>query len=216
MTFQIEEPEVTKKIRNTASANIVWHDHHVSKDERAALKGQKSCILWFTGLSGSGKSTVANAVESKLFELKKHTYLLDGDNIRHGLNRGLGFSDADRIENIRRIGEVAKLFVDAGTIVLTAFISPFRSDRERVRALVEEGEFVEVFVDTPLEVCEARDPKGLYKKARAGEIANFTGIDSPYEVPVNPEIYLRTDGISVEDAAMQVIGYLKNKGYIDA
>jgi len=196
--------------------NIVWHDHHVSKDERAALKDQKPCILWFTGLSGSGKSTIANAVETKLTAMKKHTYLLDGDNIRHGLNRGLGFSDEDRIENIRRIGEVAKLFVDGGTIVLSAFISPFQSDRDRVRALVESAEFVEVFVDTPLAVCESRDPKGLYKKARAGEIPNFTGIDSPYEAPQNPEVHIRNDNIAVEDAARQVIDYLETKGYLHA
>ena len=148
--------------------------------------------------------------------MRKHTYLLDGDNIRHGLNRGLGFSDEDRVENIRRIGEVAKLFVDAGTIVLTAFISPFRGDRGQVRGLVEAQEFIEVFVDTPLAVCEARDPKGLYKKARAGEIPHFTGIDSPYEAPQKPEVHIRNDNITVEDAAMQVIDYLKTKGYLDA
>lgn len=198
------------------SSNIVWHDHHVSKKERADLKEQKPCILWFTGLSGSGKSTIANAVETQLLAMNRHTYLLDGDNIRHGLNRGLGFSDEDRVENIRRIGEVAKLFVDAGTIVLTAFISPFRSDREQVRALVDAGEFVEVFVDTPLSVCEGRDPKGLYKKARAGEIPNFTGIDSPYEAPDTAEIHIRNDGISVEAAARQVIDYLESKGYLHA
>lgn len=198
------------------SSNIVWHDHHVNKQARAILKGQQPCILWFTGLSGSGKSTIANAVEAKLLQMQKHTYLLDGDNIRHGLNSGLGFSDEDRVENIRRIGEVAKLFVDAGTIVLSAFISPFQSDRDRVRALVERGEFIEVFVDTPLDVCERRDPKGLYKKARAGEIANFTGIDSPYEAPDAAEIHIRNDQISVEDAATQVIDYLDTKGYLHA
>jgi adenylylsulfate kinase len=199
-----------------SNKNIVWHDHHVSKAERAALKGQKPCVLWFTGLSGSGKSTIANAVETALLSHRKHTYLLDGDNIRHGLNSGLGFSDEDRIENIRRIGEVAKLFADAGMIVLSAFISPFRTDRERVRALVEQGEFIEVYVDTPLQVCEQRDPKGLYKKARAGEIPNFTGIDSPYEAPADPEIHIRNDGISVDEAAMQVINYLETKGYLYA
>lgn len=196
--------------------NIVWHDHHVSKEERLILKRQKSCILWFTGLSGSGKSTIANAVESKLLELKKHTYLLDGDNVRMGLNKGLGFSDEDRIENIRRIGEVAKLFVDSGTIVLTAFISPFISDRQQVRELVKEGEFIEVFIDTPLEVCESRDPKGLYKKARNGEIPNFTGISSPYEAPENADIIVKNDGISVESAAKQVVNYLEEKGYLNA
>ncbi len=198
------------------SSNIVWHDHHVSKAERSVLKAQRPCILWFTGLSGSGKSTIANAVEAKLLSMGKHTYLLDGDNIRHGLNRGLGFSDEDRIENIRRIGEVAKLFVDAGTIVLTAFISPFQSDREQVRSLVEAGEFVEVFIDTPLAVCEMRDPKGLYKKARAGEIPNFTGIDSPYEAPSAAEVHIHNDNIPVEEAAAQVIDYLETKGYLNA
>lgn len=201
---------------SVASGNVVWHDHHVSKAERAQIKQQKPCILWFTGLSGSGKSTIANAVEAALLEQKKHTYLLDGDNIRMGLNKGLTFSDADRIENIRRIGEVSKLFVDAGLIVLTAFISPFQKDRDMVRQLVEEGEFIEVFVDTPLEVCEQRDPKGLYKKARNGEIPNFTGIDSPYEAPDTPEIHIKNDKISIEDAVLQVIDYLKKKNYLDA
>jgi len=196
--------------------NIVWHDHHVVKAERSAIKDQKPCILWFTGLSGSGKSTVANAVEAKLSALRKHTYLLDGDNIRMGLNKGLGFSDEDRIENLRRIGEVAKLFVDAGVIVLTAFISPFQSERDRVRALVNEGEFIEVYIDTPLEVCESRDPKGLYKKARAGEIPSFTGIDSPYEAPVNPEIHVHNNNISADAAADVIITYLRDKGYLDA
>jgi adenylylsulfate kinase len=194
--------------------NIVWHEHHVSKEERSKLKKQKPCILWFTGLSGSGKSTVANGVESKLLELQKHTYLLDGDNIRMGLNRGLSFSDEDRVENIRRIGEVAKLFVDSGTIVLSAFISPFQADRDQVRALVGEGEFIEIFIDTPLEVCEGRDPKGLYKKARAGEIPNFTGISSPYEAPGNPQIHIKNNGISVEEASNKVIAYLQEKKYI--
>ena len=198
------------------SENIVWHNHHVSKNERASIKFQKPCILWFTGLSGSGKSTIANAVESKLLELKKHTYLLDGDNVRMGLNRGLSFSDKDRVENIRRIGEVSKLFVDSGTIVLSAFISPFIIDRKQVRELVESEEFIEVFIDTPLEVCEGRDPKGLYKKARNGEIANFTGISSPYEVPLNAEIHIANNGISIEDAAQKVINYLNKRGYIDA
>ncbi|RLA84220.1 MAG: adenylyl-sulfate kinase [Epsilonproteobacteria bacterium] len=198
------------------SENIVWHNHHVSKNERASIKFQKPCILWFTGLSGSGKSTIANAVESKLLELKKHTYLLDGDNVRMGLNRGLSFSDKDRVENIRRIGEVSKLFVDSGTIVLSAFISPFIIDRKQVRELVESEEFIEVFIDTPLEVCEGRDPKGLYKKARNGEIANFTGISSPYEAPLNAEIHIANNGISIEDAAQKVINYLNKRGYIDA
>jgi adenylylsulfate kinase len=197
-----------------SSKNIVWHDHHITKQERSVLKSQKPCILWFTGLSGSGKSTIANAVESKLVELKKHTYLLDGDNVRMGLNKGLGFSDEDRVENVRRIGEVAKLFVDSGTIVLTAFISPFQRDRDSVRDLVNGGEFIEVFVDTPLAVCESRDPKGLYKKARAGEILDFTGISSPYEAPQSPEIHIINDNINIEDAANTVLQHLKEKGYL--
>ena len=199
-----------------SNKNIVWHDHHVTKAERTSIKNQKSCILWFTGLSGSGKSTVANAVESKLLALNKHTYLLDGDNIRMGLNIGLTFSDEDRIENIRRIGEVSKLFVDAGTIVLTAFISPFQKERDAVRSLMQEDEFIEVFIDTPLEVCESRDPKGLYEKARAGEIPNFTGISSPYEAPSHPEIHVKTDKQSINESAEQIIDHLKIKGYLDA
>lgn len=198
------------------ATNITWHDHKVSKDERANQKGQKPCILWFTGLSGSGKSTVANTLEGALFELGHHTYLLDGDNVRHGLNKDLGFSAEDRVENIRRIGESAKLFTDAGLIVLTAFISPYRSDREMVRELMGEGEFVEIFVDTPLEVCEERDPKGLYKKARAGEIKNFTGIDDPYEAPDNPEITLHTADESVEESAAKIVAALEEKGYLSA
>jgi len=197
-----------------SNKNIVWHDHRVTKRERARLKRQRPCILWFTGLSGSGKSTVANAVEAKLCAMGRHTYLLDGDNVRHGLNKDLGFGESDRVENIRRIGEVAKLFVDSGLIVLTAFISPFRKDRESVREMVEEGEFVEIFIDTPLEVCEARDPKGLYRKARAGEIPDFTGISSPYEAPENPEVHIKNDGIGVEEAARAVIDYLEAKGYL--
>ena len=196
------------------SKNIVWHDHHVSKLQRAKIKEQKPCILWFTGLSGSGKSTIANAVELKLNELGKHTYLLDGDNIRMGLNKGLGFSDEDRVENIRRIGEVSKLFVDAGLIVLTAFISPFRQDRDKVRNLVNDDEFIEVFIDTPLEVCESRDPKGLYKKARDGEIPNFTGISSAYEVPPKAEIHINNDKISIDMCVKKVTEYLQDKGYL--
>ena len=193
--------------------NIVWHDHQLNKEERSAMKAQKPCILWFTGLSGSGKSTIANAVEVRLAELKKHTYLLDGDNVRHGLNKDLGFSDMDRVENIRRIGEVSNLFADAGMIVLSAFISPFREDREIVRMLAQEDEFIEVFIDTPLEVCEQRDPKGLYVKARKGEIPDFTGISSPYEVPEKPEIHIK-DEPSIEESADIIINYLHDKNYI--
>lgn len=196
--------------------NIVWHDHHVSKKERSISKGQKPCILWFTGLSGSGKSTIANALETKLYRMGKHTYLLDGDNIRHGLNRDLGFSNNERIENIRRIGEVSKLFVDAGLIVITAFISPFRSDRKIVRDLVESGEFIEVFIDTPLEICEQRDPKGLYLKVRQGEISSFTGISSPYEQPEESELHIHTAHQSVEESVNVMIEYLSQKGYLDA
>lgn len=194
--------------------NIVWQRHNINRTNRAEQKRQKPCILWFTGLSASGKSTTANAVEKKLFELGHHTYLLDGDNVRHGLNKDLGFGDADRVENIRRIGEMSKLFADAGLIVLSAFISPFRSDRKMVRELVSEGEFVEIHMATPLSVCEERDPKGLYKKARQGNIKNFTGIDSAYEPPVSPEITLNTAECDVEACAEQVIQYLREKHII--
>ncbi|EGL53345.1 adenylylsulfate kinase and related kinase [Methylophaga aminisulfidivorans MP] len=194
--------------------NIVWHKHKVEKLERSKQKKQKPCILWFTGLSGAGKSTVADAVEQKLFELGHHTYLLDGDNVRHGLNKDLGFSDADRVENIRRIGEMAKLFADAGLIVMSAFISPFRSDRQMVRDLVEEKEFVEVYISTPLSTCEERDPKGLYKKARSGQIKNFTGIDSDYEVPHHPEVTLNTAELNVNECVDRVISYLKQNEII--
>ncbi len=196
--------------------NIVWHNTHIVKAQRAVLKNQKSCIIWFTGLSGSGKSTLANALESRLYEMGYHTYLLDGDNIRHGLNRDLGFSDIDRIENIRRIGEVAKLFVDSGTIVITAFISPFINDREQVRNLVAKYEFIEVFVDASLEVCESRDPKGLYKKARLGELKNFTGLDSPYEKPINPELHIYNDKAEINTNIDTIISYLTNNGYLNA
>lgn len=195
--------------------NIVWH-HHISKEEHSSQKSQKPCILWLTGLSGSGKSTIANALEVKLYNMGKHTYVLDGDNVRHGLNYDLGFSDEDRVENIRRIGEVSKLFVDAGLIVICAFISPFRSNRQIVRNLVESGEFLEVFIGTPLEICEQRDPKGLYQKARSGEIPAFTGISSPYEAPATPEIHVQTVDQSVEESVDNIMKYLKEKGYFDA
>ena len=193
----------------TAATNVVWHDTKVTKESRCTHKSQRPCIVWFTGFSGSGKSTIANAVEHRLAELKQHTYLLDGDNVRHGLNKDLGFTDEDRIENIRRIGEMSKLFVDAGLIVVTAFISPFRAERQLVRDLVESGEFVEVYMSTPLQTCEERDPKGLYKKARSGQIKNFTGIDSEYEPPEAPEVTLDTSTMSVEECVNQVISYLK-------
>lgn len=194
--------------------NIKWHDHHISRDVRAHQKNQKPCILWFTGLSASGKSTVANAVEQKLYQHGHHSYLLDGDNVRHGLNKDLGFNDADRVENIRRIGELSKLFADAGLIVLSAFISPFRSDRQLVRDLMPEGELVEIFMNTPIDVCESRDPKGLYQKARRGEIKNFTGIDSDYEAPERPEISINTAECDVDECAEQIIAYLRERKII--
>jgi adenylylsulfate kinase len=192
-------------------SHIVKHHYAVTRDDRARLHGHKPLIVWFTGLSGSGKSTVAGRVEETLHAEGISTYLLDGDNIRHGLNRDIDFSPAGREENIRRIGEVAKLFVDAGTVVLAAFISPFRTDRDRVRALVEPGSYVEVFVNCPLEACEKRDVKGLYKKARAGEIPDFTGIGSPFEAPLKPEIEIRTDLLSVDEAAEKVVAYLMER-----
>jgi adenylylsulfate kinase len=196
------------------STNIVWHQTAITKEDRRKRNGHHSAILWFTGLSGSGKSTIANAVSKKLFDLGIQNYVLDGDNIRHGLNKDLGFSAADRTENIRRIGEVAKLFVDSGQFVLTAFISPFAQDRKLVRHLVEKDEFIEIYVKCPLEECERRDPKGLYKKARNGEIRDFTGIDSPYEAPVSPELTLETDHYTIDECANQVLAYLRDRNFI--
>ena len=196
------------------ASNIAWHDMKVDKVARARANEQKPCVLWFTGLSGAGKSTVADRLEQKLHASGKRTYLLDGDNVRHGLNKDLGFTDQDRVENIRRVAEVARLTVDAGLIVLVSFISPFRSERQMARALMEEDEFVEIFVDTPLEVCEQRDPKGLYKKARAGELKNFTGIDSEYETPLNAELTLKSGEADVDALVDQVIDYLKDSGRI--
>jgi len=193
--------------------NIVWHQHAIDSTQRSEQKRQKSCVLWFTGLSGSGKSTVAGALEHALFEAGHHTYLLDGDNVRHGLCGDLGFSDQDRQENIRRVGEVAKLMVDAGLIVLSAFISPFTKEREQVREMLGETQFIEVHIATSLATCESRDPKGLYKKARAGEIANFTGIDSEYQAPNNPEVVLETEKYSLEECVEQLISFLKKGGY---
>lgn len=196
------------------ATNITWHSATITKADRRSQNGHGSCVLWFTGLSGSGKSTIANAVSSELYRQGINEYVLDGDNIRHGLNKDLGFSDYDRTENIRRIGEVAKLFVDSGAIVTTAFISPFRSDRDQVRELFEEGEFIEVYIDCPLEKCEARDPKKLYEKARRGEIKDFTGIDSPYEAPERPEITIRSDKLTVTEAVAQIFQYLQEKNII--
>lgn len=194
--------------------NVVWHGHVINQQFRANQKKQRPILLWFTGLSASGKSTVAGALEYTLSQMGYHTYLLDGDNIRHGLCRDLGFSDADRHENIRRVGEVAKLMTDAGLIVLSAFISPFRQERQLVRELLAEGDFWEVFVDTPLAVCEQRDPKGLYQKARAGEIAHFTGISSAYQPPEMPEIWLHSEQSTVESQVNQCVELLKRKGVI--
>lgn len=198
------------------ATNVTWHDHRVSSADRQKLNGHKVAVLWFTGLSAAGKSTVANTVDHKLHAMGKHTYILDGDNIRMGLNKNLGFSAEDRTENIRRIGEVAKLFSDAGVIALTAFISPFKADRDQVRALFKNGEFHEIYVNASLETCEKRDPKGLYKKARAGEMKNFTGIDSPYEAPENPELVLDANNKGIDELADDVIAYLKAKGLLDA
>ncbi len=194
--------------------NIHWQALDVNKVARASLKGQKACVLWFTGLSGAGKSTVANLVEKRLHAIGRHTYTLDGDNVRHGLNKDLGFTDADRVENIRRVAEVTKLMVDAGLIVLVSFISPFRSERRLARELMQPGEFFEVYVDTPIEEAEKRDPKGLYKKARRGELKNFTGIDSPYEPPEHAEIHLRTALYSPEQAAEQILEKLRDAGML--
>ncbi|MCA9257562.1 MAG: adenylyl-sulfate kinase [Planctomycetales bacterium] len=211
---------------------VVWHEHSVSREDRERLNGHAGCVVWFTGLSGCGKSTIANALERKLWQENRHTYLLDGDNVRHGLNAtpqllaerfgqqhaerfGLGFGATDRVENIRRVGAVAKMMCDAGLITLTAFVSPYRDDRDAVRGQIDAGSFVEVFVDAPLEVCESRDPKGLYKKARAGEIKDFTGISAPYEPPVAPELVLENSGERTPDAlAEEVLQYLASKGKI--
>lgn len=192
------------------STHITWHDSGVSPAERAALNGHTGALLWFTGLSGSGKSTLANAVARALHARGVHTYVLDGDNVRHGLNRDLTFSPEDRVENIRRISEVARLFVDAGLVTMTAFISPYREDRARARAIVGE-QFIEVHVDADVAVCEARDPKGLYKKARAGEIGDFTGISAPYEAPEHPELRIDTSAMALEDCVAAVVAYLESR-----
>ena len=198
------------------ATNVTWHDGDVSREDRHQILRQQGSTVWFTGLSGSGKSTVAVALEHALFQMGKLSYRLDGDNVRLGINKNLGFSEADRKENIRRIGEVAKLFGDAGAISLSSFISPYRADRDEVRALHEAAglPFVEVFVDCSLEVAEQRDPKGLYKKARAGEIKNFTGIDDPYEAPLNPEIHLKTDEMTIEDEVQMIIDHLLEKDIV--
>ncbi len=198
------------------ATNITWHEGHVTRDERAALLKQKGATLWFTGLSGSGKSTIAFTLEHALVSRGRLAYVLDGDNVRHGLNKNLGFSAADREENIRRIGEVAKLFADAGVLTMTSFISPYRKDRDVVRALHAEAKlpFIEVHVATPIETCEQRDPKGLYKKARAGQLKGFTGIDDPYEAPTQPEITLDATATSPQEAAVQLMEHLEKRGLL--
>ncbi|RIM72394.1 adenylyl-sulfate kinase [Staphylococcus arlettae] len=198
----------------TTSTNITWHDSEVTKAQRQQRNRHKSAVIWFTGLSGSGKSTVSVALEKALFEQQVQTYRLDGDNIRHGLNNNLGFSPEDRTENIRRIGEVGKLMVDAGVLTTTAFISPYAEDRNVVRDTLAQGEFIEVYTKCSLEGCESRDPKGLYKKARAGEIQGFTGINAPYEAPTNPEIEIDTEALSVDEAVAKIVAYLTKHQYI--
>lgn len=198
------------------ATNVTWHEHKVSKEERAKKNGHKGALLWFTGLSGAGKSTVANTVDHLLHEMGKRTMVLDGDNIRMGLNKNLGFSPEDRSENIRRIGEVGKLFVEAGLITTTAFISPYTADRDMVREILEPSEFIEIYVKASLDTCEQRDPKGLYKKARAGEIKGFTGIDAPYEEPTKAELVLDSDTKNIDELAKEVIEYLEKNGYLKA
>jgi adenylylsulfate kinase len=198
------------------ATNIVWHQGAVNREDRQRLNGHRGCTVWLTGLSGAGKSTIAVDLEKRLLERGVRTYILDGDNVRHGLNKNLGFSPEDRTENIRRIGEVAKLFTDAGMVALTAFISPYRADRDQVRGLMAAGDFVEVFVDCPVDVCEQRDVKGLYKKARAGEIKEFTGVSAPYEAPLRPELALDTSAQSVEESAKQILAYLERQGIVPA
>ena len=198
------------------SKNLTWHDGQVSRTSSEEMLGQKGVTIWFTGLSGSGKSTVAVAAEAALREQGRLTYILDGDNVRQGLNSNLGFSPEDRTENIRRIGEVSKLFTDAGVIVLTAFISPYREDRDQVREIMAEGDFLEVHVSTDVETCEKRDAKGLYQKARSGEIPNFTGISAPYEAPEKPELVMDTGTQSVDESVAQLLGFLQDQGYLSA
>ena len=206
--------EASKNGNLPKSKNIVWHDASVDREARAQVRGHKSAIIWFTGLSGSGKSSLANEVNRALFKAGFSTYVLDGDNIRYGLCKDLGFSDFDREENIRRIGEVAKLFVDAGIIVLTAFVSPFRADREKARQLVQQGDFLEVYCSADLQVCEKRDTKGLYKKAKEGIIKGLTGVDDPYEIPTDADLVIDTDGISVSNAVKDIINYLQDANLI--
>jgi adenylylsulfate kinase len=201
---------------NEKSDNIIWHEPSVTVDDRWKSNGYKSCVLWFTGLSASGKSTIAHALDRKLHRSGIHSYVLDGDNVRHGINRDLGLSPEDRKENIRRIGEIAKLFVDAGLLALAAFIAPYREDRRQIRTLLNEKDFIEIYVKCSIRECENRDPKGFYKKARIGEIKEFTGVSAPYETPENPELILETDNKSVDECVRQVLDYLDQHGYIDS
>lgn len=196
------------------NSSILWHHHTISKNQHSQQKNQQPCVLWLSGLSGSGKSTIANSLEEALYHHGKHTYLLDGDNIRHSLNSDLGFSEEDRHENIRRIGEVTRILVDAGLIVITAFISPFRQDREMVKKLFETNEYIEIFIDAPLSLCEQRDTKGLYEKARNGEIADFTGISSPYEIPLSPAIHIETQKQSIDESVEKIMRFLDIHGYL--
>ncbi|MEJ2416378.1 MAG: adenylyl-sulfate kinase [Exilibacterium sp.] len=211
-----QEPELISDqvVHLDRATNVHWHALEVDKAARSAAKQQKPVVLWFTGLSGSGKSTIANLVEKRLFARGNHTYILDGDNVRHGLNKDLGFTEGDRQENIRRISEVANLMTDAGLIVLSCFISPFKQDREQARKLCGANNFIEIFIDTLFEDCEARDPKGLYKKARRGEIKNFTGLDSPYEAPENPQIHIQTSEQSPEKIASDIVDYLDRESFL--
>jgi len=203
-------------VADQKATNITWHEGHITRADRERVLGQQGVTIWLTGLSGSGKSTVAVAAEKVLLERGRAAFVLDGDNVRHGLNKNLGFSPEDRTENIRRIGEVAKLFTDAGIVTLTSFISPYRSDRDAVREIMEPGDFIEVLVDATVETCESRDVKGLYQKARAGEIPEFTGISAPYEAPEKPELVLDTNRQTVEESVGEVLGYLEKKGYLSA
>jgi len=209
-----DTPYKKVEVEGEKSSDVIWHQSCVTHENRVSSNGHQPAVLWFTGLSGSGKSTVANAVDKVLYDMGCKTYVLDGDNVRHGLNGDLGFSDEDRVENIRRIGEVSKLFVDSGLLVSTAFISPFIADRKLVREQLETEQFIEVFIDTPIEICEQRDPKGLYKKAREGEIKNFTGVDSAYEIPVSPEVHVKAGEKTVEECTLQVVQYLKDNNYL--
>jgi adenylylsulfate kinase len=203
-----------ERVAEQRSTNITWHEGHITRKDRERVLGQRGATIWLTGLSGSGKSTIAVAAEHALIERGRLAYVLDGDNVRHGLNKNLGFSPEDRTENIRRIGEVAKLFTDAGVIVFTSFISPYRSDRDAVRALMDDGDFLEVHVEASVETCESRDVKGLYKKARAGEIPEFTGISAPYEAPERPELVLDTNRQSVEESVGALVSFLERKGFV--